>query len=192
MKLTGKTFVRAGILIVLCVVLQLSGFAETRILGSNIDVIPLLVGAVALYSGSIAGAIVGFCVGLLVDLLIGEHLGATALVLTAVGYWVGRFGEIRDRSHGLLPIPIAAASTVGYELALALVSTMLSIGASVSILVLRDAIITVLLNVAVALPFFSIVRRVLRPVLTEDPYDRRRRRAEPRAAGPIGLRGLEV
>jgi rod shape-determining protein MreD len=192
MNLTWRALVRTGILIVLCVVLQISGFADMRILGGNIDLIPLVVGAISLYAGAIPGAIAGFCTGLLVDLLIGQHLGATALVLTAVGYWVGRFGEIRDRSHGLLPIPVAAASTFGYEVALALVSFMLNIGAAVSLLVVRDAIITVLLNVAVALPFFALSRKVLRPILTVDPYIPRRRRAEPRATGPIGLRGLEV
>lgn len=192
MTLTWRTVVRVGILLVLCVVLQVSGFADMRILGGNIDLIPLFAAAVAMYAGAVPGAIVGFCTGLLVDLLIGQHLGATALVLTGVGYWVGRFGEIRDRSHGLLPIPVAAASTFGYEVALAIVSFMLNIGAAVSTLVIRDAVITVLLNVAVALPFFALVRKMLRPVLTVDPYERRRRRGEPRAAGPIGLRGLEV
>jgi rod shape-determining protein MreD len=192
MTLTWRALARTGILVVLCVVLQISGFADMRILGGNIDLIPLVVGAVSLYAGAIPGAIAGFSTGLLVDLLIGQHLGATALVLTAVGYWVGRFGEIRDRSHGLLPIPVAGASTFGYEVALALVSFMLNIGAAVSLLVVRDAIITVLLNVAVALPFFALSRKLLRPILTVDPYQPRRRRAEPRATGPIGLRGLEV
>jgi rod shape-determining protein MreD len=192
MTLSWRALTRVGILLVLCVVLQISGFADMRILGGNIDLIPLVVAAVALYAGAIPGAVAGFCAGLLVDLQIGEHLGATALVLTALGYGVGRFGEIRDRSHGLLPIPVAGASTLGYEVALALVSFMLNIGAAVSVLVVRDAVITVLLNVAVALPFFSLSRRLLRPILTVDPYERRRRRAEPRAAGPIGLRGLEV
>jgi hypothetical protein len=69
---------------------------------------------------------------------------------------------------------------------------MLEIGASVSPLVLREAIITVLLNVALALPFFALVRRVLRPVLAVDPLARLRRRADPIESGPLGLRGLEV
>jgi hypothetical protein len=69
---------------------------------------------------------------------------------------------------------------------------MLEIQASVSLLVLREAIITVLLNVALALPLFALVRRVLRPVLAVDPLQRMRRRAAPRDSGPLGLRGLEV
>ena len=52
--------------------------------------------------------------------------------------------------------------------------------------------ITVLLNVAVALPFFALVRRILRPILVVDPAARMRRRADPIESGPLGLRGLEV
>jgi rod shape-determining protein MreD len=191
-SIVPATFVRTGLLVLLTVVVQLSGFAQMQILGGYIDLIPLLVGAVAIYSGSVAGAIVGFCTGLLIDLILGQNLGATSLVLTALGYGVGRYRDLRDPAHGLMPIPVAAASTFGYLLAVAAVSFMLEIGASVSALVLREAIITVFLNVAAALPFFALVRRVLRPILAVDPLARMRRRAAPVESGPLGLRGLEV
>jgi rod shape-determining protein MreD len=192
MTLSPATIVRTGLLVLLSVVLELSGFSQMRILGGYIDLIPLVVGAIAIYAGSIPGAIAGFCTGLLIDLALGQNLGATSLVLTALGYGVGRYRDLRDPAHGLLPIPVAAASTLGYLAAVAAVSFMLEIGASVSPLVLREAIITVLLNVAVALPFFALVRKVLRPVLAVDPAVRARRRADPIESGPLGLRGLEV
>jgi rod shape-determining protein MreD len=191
-SLSPATLLRTGVLVLLAVVLEISGFSQMRILGGYIDLIPLVVGAVAIYAGSIPGAIVGFCTGLLVDLALGQNLGATSLVLTALGYGVGRYRDLRDPAHGLLPIPVAAAATFGYLLAVAAVSFMLEIGTSVSPLVIRDAIITVLLNVAVALPFFALVRKVLRPVLAVDPAARMRRRADPIESGPLGLRGLEV
>jgi rod shape-determining protein MreD len=190
--LVPGAFVRTGLLVLLTVVLQISGFSQMRILGGYIDLIPLVVAAVAIYAGSVPGAIVGFCTGLLVDLALGQNLGATSLVLTALGYGVGRYRDLRDPAHGLLPIPVAAAATFGYVLAVATVSFMLEIGASVSALVLREALITVLLNVAVALPFFALVRRALRPVLVVDPAARMKRRADPIESGPLGLRGLEV
>jgi rod shape-determining protein MreD len=109
-SLVPATFVRTGLLVLLTVVVQLSGFSQMQILGGYIDLIPLLVGAVAIYSGSIAGAIVGFSTGLLIDLALGQNLGATSLVLTALGYGVGRYRDLRDPAHGLLPIPVAAAS----------------------------------------------------------------------------------
>jgi rod shape-determining protein MreD len=191
-KLTPGAFVRTGLLVLLTVVLAISGFSQMRILGGYIDLIPLLVGAAAIYSGSVAGAVIGFCTGLLIDLALGQTLGATSLVLTALGYGVGRYRDLRDPAHGLLPIPVAAASTAGYLVAVAGVSFMLDIGASVSPLVLREAAITLLLNIAVALPFFALVRRVLRPVLAVDPLTSGRRRSAPRESGPLGLRGLEV
>jgi rod shape-determining protein MreD len=186
------TFVRTGLLLLFAVVLELSGFSQMRILGGYVDLIPLVVAAIAIYAGSVPGAIVGFCTGLLMDLALGQNLGVTSLVLTALGYGVGRYRDLRDPAHGLLPIPVAAAATAGYLVAVAAVSFMLEIGTSVSPLVLREAVIGILLNVAVALPFFALVRRVLRPVLAVDPAARMRRRADPIESGPLGLRGLEV
>src|SRR4051794_27730422 len=164
------------------------------LLGGTVDLIPIFVAAVAIYAGSISGAIVGFSTGIVLDMAIGQTLGMSSLVLTALGYGVGRYRDLRDPSHGLLPIPVAAAATTGYLAAIAAVSFMLELEASVSVLVLREAVITVLLNVAISLPFFALIRRVLRPVLAVDPLQRMRRRSagEPTPSGAIGLRGLEV
>ncbi len=191
MTLTPGAFVRTGVLVLLAVIVQISGVQNASILGGTIDFIPLAVAAVAIYAGSISGAIVGFATGLLLDIAIGQTLGMSSLVLTALGYGVGRYRDLRDPAHGLLPIPVAAAATAGYLAAVAAVSFMLEIESDVSPLVLREAIITVLLNVALALPFFAIVRRVLRPVLAVDPLHRVRRRSEARAPGAIGIAGLE-
>jgi rod shape-determining protein MreD len=190
--LVPGAFVRTGLLVLFAVVIQISGVQATPILGGTIDLIPLVVAAIAIYAGSIAGATAGFFTGLLLDIAIGQTMGLTSLVLTAVGYGVGRYRDLRDPAHGLLPIPVAAAATAGYLVAIAGVSFLLEIGASISLLVLREAVITVLLNVAIALPFFALVRRVLRPVLAVDPLQRMRRRSQPTEAGPLGLRGLEV
>jgi hypothetical protein len=87
---------------------------------------------------------------------------------------------------------VGAAATGGFVVAFAAVSFMLDVGATVSPLVIRDAIVTTLLNVVLALPVFTGVRRLLRPVLKVDPLAVRRRRQAPRETGPLGLRGLEV
>jgi hypothetical protein len=99
---------------------------------------------------------------------------------------------VRDPSHGLLPPAVGAAATGGFVLAFAAVSFMLDVGANVSALVIRDAILTVLLNALIALPVFVGARRLLRPALKVDPLEVRRRRRGPRETGPLGLRGLEV
>jgi rod shape-determining protein MreD len=186
------TFLRCALLLVLAVVLQVSNFSQLEALGGNADITVLAVAALALYAGSVPGAIAGFCVGLLLDAALGADLGATSLVLTVVGYFVGRFMEIRDPAHGLIALPVALAATTGFALGIAVVQFMLDIGASVSVLAVREIVATIFLNTIIALPVFALVRRVLRPVLLYDPLERRRRRRAPQAAGPIGLRGLDV
>jgi rod shape-determining protein MreD len=191
--LSPGAFVRVGFLLLLVVVLQLSAFSQIGIAGGHADLVVLAVAAVAYYGGSVSGSAAGFTAGFLLDLLTGATMGASSLVLTAVGYGVGRFREVRDPSHGLLPIPVGAAATAAWVTAFAAVSLMLDIGARVSPLVLRDMVVTVLLNVLLALPVFAGCRRLLRPVLHVDPLEaRRRRRPATREAGPIGLRGMEV
>jgi rod shape-determining protein MreD len=192
MILTPGAFVRVGFLLLLVVVLQLSGFSQIGIAGGHADLVVLAVAAVAYYGGSIPGSAAGFTAGFLLDLLTGATMGASSLVLTAVGYGVGRFREVRDPSHGLLPIPVGAAATAAWVTAFAAVSLMLDIGARVSPLVLRDMLVTILLNALIAFPFFAGARKLLRPSLARDPAEVRRRRRPPREAGPLGLRGLEI
>jgi rod shape-determining protein MreD len=192
MILSPGAFVRVGFLLLLAVVLQLSALSQIGIAGGHADLVVLAVAAVAYYGGSIPGSAAGFTAGFLLDLLTGATMGASSLVLTAVGYGVGRFREVRDPSHGLLPIPVGAAATAAWVTAIAAVSLMLDIGARVSPLVLRDMVVTILLNALLALPFFTATRRLLRPSLAVDPLEVRRRRRPPREAGPLGLRGLEI
>jgi rod shape-determining protein MreD len=189
--LSPNSLIRVALLVLLGVVLQISGFAQVRVLGAAPDITPLVVAAVALWGGSVPGAVTGFCVGLLLDLALGQNVGSSSLVLSAVGYAVGRFGELRDPAHGLIAIPVGVAATFGYLVAFATVSFMLELEASVSPLMVRNAIVTTLLNLLIAVPFFGLVRRVVRPVLLTQPGTRRRR-AETSATGPLGLRGLEV
>ncbi|MEA2374680.1 MAG: hypothetical protein QOD53_1143 [Thermoleophilaceae bacterium] len=191
MTISPGTAIRAGLLVLLGVVIQISGLSQLRVLGAAPDLTPLIVAAVALLAGSVPGAVTGFCVGLLLDLAMGQNVGSSSLVLTAVGYGVGRYGELRDPAHGLIAIPVGAAATAGYLVAFAAVSFMLQIETSVSALVVRDAVVTTILNALIAVPVFGGIRRLLRPVLLAQPSGRRRR-AETRPTGPIGLRGLEV
>jgi len=189
--LTGGTLARVGLLILLGVVLQISGLSQLQIMGSSPDLTPLIVGAVALWAGSVPGAVTGFFVGLLLDLALGQNVGSSSLVLSAVGYSVGRFGELRDPAHGLIAIPVGVMATAEYLVAFAAVSFMLETAPSISGLVVRDAVVTTILNAIIAVPVFGLVRRIIRPVLLAQPAGRRRR-AQTRETGPIGLRGLEV
>jgi rod shape-determining protein MreD len=192
MILSVGAFVRVGGLLLVALVLQVSTLNQLPILGGHADVVVLVVAAVAYYGGSISGSATGFAAGMLLDLLTGATMGASSLVLTAVGYGVGRFREVRDPSNSLLPLAVGTLATAAWEIAFAAVSLMLDIGARVSPLVIRDMVVTVLLNALLALPVFTGCRRLLRPSLARDPAELRRRRRPPREAGPLGLRGMEV
>jgi hypothetical protein len=176
---TPAAFLRVGLLLLLALVLELSPVGQVGVLGGHLDLVPLVVAAIAYYGGSTAGTVSGFAMGFLVDLAV-------------VGYGVGRYRELRDPSHGLLPIAVGAAATAGWVTTFAAVSFMLDIGATISPLVIREMIVTVLLNALLAMPVFWACHRVLRPSLAVDPAERRRRRQPPRETGPLGLRGLEV
>jgi rod shape-determining protein MreD len=190
--LSPAAFLRVGLILLLGLVLQLSAVGQIEVLGARADLIPLVVAAVAYYAGSITGSATGFAMGVLLDLAAGQTMGASSLVLTAIGYGVGRYRELRDPAHGLLPVAVGAAATGAWVTAFAAVSFMLDIGATVSPLVIREMFVTVLLSAILALPVFAGIRRVLRPSLAVDPLDARRRRKPPRETGPLGLRGLEV
>jgi rod shape-determining protein MreD len=189
--ISGQAAARVGGLMLVAVLVQVSMVAQLTVLGGRANIIPVVVGAVALLGGSLAGSAAGFLAGLLLDLAMGMSLGGSSLVLTGVGYSIGRFAELRDVSHGLLPIAVAIAATIGYDVAYGAITFLLDIEAQVSALVLRDMLVSVVLNAVLALPLFALVRRVLRPVVADSPLASRRRIRQ-REAGPIGLRGLDI
>ena len=192
MKRGLGAYARLLLLVLLVVVLQTSAVARIQVMGGSPDLVPLVVAAVGFLAGPVPGAVTGFACGLLLDLDIGRQLGAGSLVLVGVGYAVGRFRELRDPGHGLIPVPIGAAATFGYLLGSAMVALMLEVTAPLSLVLVRDALVTVVLGALLSVPMFWMVRRVLRSALVADPFERRRRPADPAPTGPLGLRGLEA
>ncbi|HEY1522750.1 MAG TPA: rod shape-determining protein MreD [Solirubrobacteraceae bacterium] len=167
--------VRLAILALLVVIIQEAALSQITIFGTSADLTPLVVMSVGLLAGSISGAIMGFGTGLLVDTVLFQTLGVTSLLYIAIGYWSGRLLELRDPSHGLVPMGVGAATTAFAGLGMALIQFLLGVDAPVSWLLLQQILVTVLVNTLIALPVYSFVRWVLRPVLPEDPRRRRRR-----------------
>lgn len=192
MTFTPGAFLRAGLIALVAVILEVSGLGAIRVFGASPDLVPLAVAGVAIYAGSVSGAAMGFGTGLLLDLAVGGTMGVSSLVLTAVGYAVGRYREVRDPAHGLMPIPVGAAATLGWGATFAAVSFMLDVGASVSPVIFGEMLVTSAIGAVLAIPVFWFCRKVLRPSLVIDPFELRRRRGRPREAGPLGLRGLEI
>jgi rod shape-determining protein MreD len=181
MILSSGAVFRMAALIVIGVVLQLAVVSQITFWGANADLTPLLVVSIALLGGPIAGSIAGFAVGLLIDMALVQTLGLTSLLLTGLGYLAGRYRELRDTSHALLPMVAGAAATLIYEVSFSLTQFLLGVESPVSTLVIRDILIGVVVNALVAIPLYSVVRSVLRPCLVEAFRPRRR-------STPTGLR----
>jgi rod shape-determining protein MreD len=157
------------------VIVQEAAVSQISIFGVSADVTPLIVMSVGLLSGSLAGAIMGFGIGLFVDMALVQTLGVTSLLYIVIGYWSGRLRELRDPAHGLIPLALGAAATAVAGLGMAVIQFLLGVDAPVSLQLLQQIFISVLVNSLIALPVYALVRRLIKPVLPDDPRRRRRR-----------------
>jgi rod shape-determining protein MreD len=156
-------------------ILQLTTVSQVSIFGVPADLTPLLVASVGFLCGSLTGAAFGFGVGLFMDTALLQTLGVQSLVFTVVGYGAGRIRELRDPAHALAPVAVGAAATAGAALGFALLQFLLGVVAPVSFLLVRQILMTIVLNTLLALPIYALVRRIVLPYLPEDPRRRRRR-----------------
>ena len=175
LKDKAKLILRLTLLGFVAVVVQETAISQVSIFGVSADITPLVVMSVGLLSGSTTGAVFGFGTGLLIDLVLVQTLGVTSLLYIAIGYWAGRLRELRDPSHELVPLAGAALASAFAGLGMALIQFLLGVDAPVSLLLLQQIFVVVLVNTLIALPVHALVRRIIRPVLPEDPRRRRRR-----------------
>jgi rod shape-determining protein MreD len=156
-------------------ILQLTTVSQISVFGVSADLSPLLVAAVGLLCGSVAGASFGFGLGLFMDTVLAQTLGLTSLVLLTAGYGAGRLRELRDPAHGLVPVAVGAGVTAFSAIGFTVLQFLLGVDAPVSALLVREILITIVLNTLLALPVYAVCRRVLLPFLPDDPRRRRRR-----------------
>ncbi len=183
---------RLAILAFATVVLQQAAVAQVSIFGVSADITPLVVMSVGLLAGSLAGAIMGFFTGLLVDLILVQTLGVTSLLYIVIGYWCGRLRELRDPSHGLVPLAMGAAATAVAGIGLAIIQFLLGVDAPVSFLLAQQIFMTILVNTLIALPVYALVRRIIRPALPDDPRRRRRRAYTTGGLSPLESRSQRL
>jgi rod shape-determining protein MreD len=170
-----RLWVRLLALALVAVIIQEAAVSQITVFGTSAEITVLVVMSVGLLAGSIPGAIMGFGTGLLVDIVLFQTLGVTSLLYITVGYWSGRLRELRDPSHGLVPMGMGAAATAFAGLGMALVQFLLGVDAPVSLLLLQQILIAVLVNTLISLPVYAVVRWVLHSAIPEDPRRRRRR-----------------
>jgi rod shape-determining protein MreD len=172
---TPRAYGRLALLALIGGILQLTSVSQLSIFGQPADLTPLLAASVGFLAGSIPGACFGFGLGLFMDTATLQMLGVESLVFTVVGYGAGRVRELRDPAHGLAPVAVGAVASAVATIGFALLQFLLGVDAPVSFLLLREILMTILLNTLLALPIYALVRRVLLSFLPEDPRRRRRR-----------------
>ena len=134
---TPKLLLRAAILGVAVVLIQVAAVSQVLLFGTNADLTPLVVAAVGLLCGSLPGAIFGFAVGLFVDTALVQTMGLSSLVFVVAGYWAGRLRELRDPQAAVVPMIVGAVATAVTTIGYGLMNFLLGIDAPVSFLLLR-------------------------------------------------------
>jgi rod shape-determining protein MreD len=170
-----KLVVRIALLSLFAVLIQETVISKISIFGVDADITPLVVMSIGLLCGSMTGAITGFFIGLMVDTVLVQTLGVTSLLYIAVGYWTGRLRELRDPAHGLIPVACGAAATAFTGIGMTVIQFLLGVDAPVSLLLVQQIFLTILVNTLISLPVYAVVRRIINPVLPDDPRRRRRR-----------------
>jgi rod shape-determining protein MreD len=193
MIITPRSAVRIGLLVLVAVVLQVSFFSYLSFLGTTPDVMPLVVISLGLLGGALVGAVCGFATGLVLDSALLETLGVSSLVLLTVGYLAGRYREGTEISNSLLPPLVIGGLTMVAAAGFAAIQLMLGVRTPVSLLVLREIVVQGLLAGLLAIPFFPLIRRVMRPAIVDDFEARRARSPIARsAARPGRVRGRRM
>ena len=174
MNVSIAGILRLCLLVVSVVVFQIAVLGQINVLDANADLLPLVALSVGLLAGPVTGATVGFLLGLVADMALLQTLGVTSLLLIGVGYLAGRYRELRDATHKMVPVIGGIVATLAYAAAFSLVQFLLGVESPVSSLVIREILIGVLINGLLAMPVFAAVRAFLRPDLIDDLRPRRR------------------
>ena len=153
---------RATLLILATLVLQVVVVSQITIFGARGDVVLLLAIAAGVVAGPERGAEIGFAAGLGYDLLLqGTPLGLSALVYCIVGFVVGSIHTSVLRAAGWISvvnvIVASAAGTVVYALVGRVLDQATFSGTPLPIIVA----VVALLNGLLALPFIWVCRRAL-------------------------------
>ena len=127
MNVTWGTLVRLTVLVIAVVVLQIAVVAQIAVFDASADLLPLVALSIGLLAGPVAGATVGFLLGLVADMALLQTLGVSSLLLIGVGYLAGRFREMRDATHKLVPPIGGFLATLGFDAGFALVQFLLGV-----------------------------------------------------------------
>jgi rod shape-determining protein MreD len=152
---------KVGLVVFVAAVLQTAVFAGVTVLGGAVDILLVTLVAVALLRGPTMGACAGFFGGIVVDIALLDTLGVTSLLLTLVGYWVGRYGETGASTRRYAPYLAVAVMTVLYLGGTLVLRFMLGEPAPAQTVLVDTLAQSVALNLVATWPVFAFVRRLL-------------------------------
>jgi len=179
---TWRIGVRIALVMVVAVLLQLSFFSYLTLFGTTPNIIPLVAVTLGLLGGAMVGAICGFALGFVLDSTLLATLGVSSLVLLAVGYLAGRYREGTEISNTLMPPLLIGVLTMAASAGFSAIQLMLGVETQVSLLILREIFVQGLLAFLLAIPFYPLIRRALRPAIVDDVVAGRRMRTPIRSA----------
>lgn len=167
MIVTKRIALRIALIVVAAVILQVSFFSFLSLLGATPNIIPVVVISLGLLGGVMVGAVCGFVAGFLLDSILLQTLGVSSLALLSVGYLAGRYREGFEIAGALVVPLLAAGFTLLYAAGFAAIQLMLGVETTVSVLVVREIFVQAILAVALAIPTYPLVRRILAPALVD-------------------------
>jgi rod shape-determining protein MreD len=154
---------KAAILLFFGVIVQVTIVGGISIFGGAADLVLVLLVAVALINGANFGAFAGFWAGFLLDVSLIETLGFTSLLLTLLGFWIGRYGETTGRGRAHAPLLSVAVATVLYAVGGLILHFMLGDPASARVTLVDSLLPELVLNLLLAFPVFALCRRLFVP-----------------------------
>jgi rod shape-determining protein MreD len=158
----GGAIARGSAVVFVAAMLQTVIVSAIVIGGGAPDLLLVVVISLGLLRGSIPGAAYGFAGGLVVDLLTLDTLGFTSLVLTLAGFWAGRYAETSGRGQRSAPLIAVGALTVLAGAFAFVLHYMLGVEVVARYVLVTALVPTLLLNLALAVPVYALVRAIVR------------------------------
>jgi len=196
MIITRQISIRLALIVVVCVLVQISFLSYFAILGAQPEVVPVVVAAIGLLGGAVTGGVVGFATGLLLDAALLQTMGVSSLILLSVGYLAGRYREGFEIDSPVGPALVAGGLTLLAAAGFVALQMMLGVEAQVSGLIVREILMKGIIGFLLAYPLYPLIRFILRPalVLEDSPARRplfrgRRSKLEPRRSRRMNTPG---
>jgi rod shape-determining protein MreD len=153
---------KAGGLLLFAALVQVSIASTIGVADGHPDVVLVVLIGISLLRGPLFGAVAGFWAGLALDVVTLEPLGLTSLLLTLVGYFAGRLGDVTTKSSAHPSLVAVALGTIGFAIGSAVLHFMLDSTLSAGHFFIGVLLPTLALNLLLAYPIYGLCRRIFR------------------------------